>query len=291
MKRDFKTWQSQFKKSIADYKYYVDFDKVYQNVSKFKDEISSLNSLIGSNNIEDDFKSLIQTKPQTLSCIPLLLALRSKEVFVKDDIEEFLFRFDKMNYSIDDYVKFMKESGLFDLLQNHIVNNLYDYALGVEVGLDSNGRKNRGGHLMENLVESYIQKAGFIKNQTYFKEITTDQIKKKFNLDILLYISDSSLNKKIAKKRFDFVIVKNNHYYLIETNFYASNGSKLNETARSYKMLAQELSGMKEVTFIWITDGTGWNSAKGNLEETFNELDTIYNINELENGMVENIND
>ena len=101
MKRDFNTWLSQFKKSIADYKYYVDFDKVYQNVSKFKDEISSLNSLIGSNNIEEDFKKLIQTTPKTLSCIPLLLALRSKEVFVKDDIDEYLFKFDKMNYSVN----------------------------------------------------------------------------------------------------------------------------------------------------------------------------------------------
>ena len=79
---------------------------------------------------------------------------------LKDELKEYLFKFNKMVYSIDDYVRFMKESGLFDLLQNHIINNLYDYVLGIEVGLDSNGRKNHGGHLMENLVESYIRKAG-----------------------------------------------------------------------------------------------------------------------------------
>ena len=73
-----------------------------------------------------------------------------------------------MVYSIGDYIKFMRETGLFELLQNHIINNLYDYLLGVEVGLDSNGRKNRGGHLMEDLVESYIEKAGYIKNQNYY---------------------------------------------------------------------------------------------------------------------------
>ena len=290
MKRDFNEWLSQFKTSISDYKYYVDFEKIYKNVDKVKVELNILNSLIGSKNIEEEFKDIILKYPDTLSCIPLLLAVRSREIFVKEEINEYLFRFDKIAYSIDDYIRFMRESGLFDLLQNHIINNLYDYALGIEVGLDSNGRKNRGGHLMENLVESYIKKAGFVKDKTYFKELTTDKMKEMFHIDILSYISDESLNKTIARKRFDFVIVKNNHYYLIETNFYASGGSKLNETARSYKMLARELSNIKEVTFIWITDGTGWNDAKGNLEETFNELDTIYNINDLENGAFNKLN-
>ena len=123
----------------------------------------------------------------------------------------------------------------------------------------------------------------------YNQELTTDKIKTMFGVDILSHISNSDLNKSIAKKRFDFVVVKNEHYYLFETNFYASNGSKLNETARSYKMLAQELSSLNNVTFIWITDGIGWNSAKGNLEETFNKLDTLYNINDLENGILEKI--
>lgn len=290
MQRNFNEWLSKFKTSISDYKYYVDFEKIYKNVDKVKVELNILNSLIGSKNIEEDFKNIILKYPDTLSCIPLLLAVRSREIFVKEEINEYLFRFDKIAYSMDDYIRFMKESGLFDLLQNHIINNLYDYALGIEVGLDSNGRKNRGGHLMENLVESYIKKAGFVKDKTYFKELTTDKMKEMFNIDILSYISDESLNKTIAKKRFDFVIVKNNHYYLIETNFYASSGSKLNETARSYKMLARELSNIKEVTFIWVTDGTGWKDAKGNLQETFNELDTLYNINDLENGVFNNIN-
>lgn len=289
MKRNFNEWLGNFKTSISDYTYYVDFPKIYKNVDKIKVELNILNSLIGSKNIEEEFKSIIIKYPETLECIPLLLAVRSKEIYVKDEINEYLFKFDKMIYSINDYVKFMKESGLFDLLQNHIINNLYDYVLGIEVGLDSNGRKNRGGHLMENLVESYIQKAGYIKDKDYYKELTTDKIKAMFGFDILSLISDTGLNKTIAKKRFDFVIVKGDHYYLFETNFYASNGSKLNETARSYKMLTQELSKIDNVTFIWITDGIGWNSAKGNLEETFNKLDTLYNINDLENGVLEEI--
>lgn len=284
MKRNFNEWLSKFKTSISDYTYYVDFEKIYKNVDKVKVELNILNSLIGSKNIEEEFQNILIRYPETLECIPLLLAVRSREIFVKDEINEYLFKFDKMVYSIKDYIRFMEESGLFDLLQNHIINNLYDYVLGIEVGLDSNGRKNRGGHLMENLVESYIIKAGYKKDVNYFKEMYLKDIEKKWNLDL----SEMSGNN-ISTKRFDFVIKTDNQVYVIETNFYSGGGSKLNETARSYKMLAQESKKVEGVTFIWFTDGTGWNSARKNLEETFNELETMYNIDDLENGILENL--
>ena len=284
MTRNFNEWLSKFKTSISDYTYYVDFEKIYKNVDKVKVELNILNSLIGSKNIEQEFQNILIKYPETLECIPLLLAVRSREIFVKDEINEYLFKFDKMVYSMKDYIRFMEESGLFDLLQNHIINNLYDYLLGVEVGLDSNGRKNRGGHLMENLVESYIIKAGYKKDVNYFKEMYLKDIERKWNLDL----SEMSGNNT-STKRFDFVIKTDNQVYVIETNFYSGGGSKLNETARSYKMLAQESKKVDGVTFIWFTDGTGWNSARKNLEETFNELETMYNIDDLENGILENL--
>ena len=284
MTRNFNEWLNKFKTSISDYTYYVDFEKIYKNVDKVKVELNILNSLIGSKNIEEEFQNILIKYPETLECIPLLLAVRSREIFVKDEINEYLFKFDKMVYSMKDYIRFMEESGLFDLLQNHIINNLYDYVLGIEVGLDSNGRKNRGGHLMENLVESYIIKAGYKKDVNYFEEMYLKDIEKKWNLDL----SEMSGNNT-STKRFDFVIKTESQVYVIETNFYSSGGSKLNETARSYKMLAQESKKVDGVTFIWFTDGTGWNSAKKNLEETFNELETMYNIDDLEKGILEKL--
>ena len=284
MNRNFNEWLSKFKSRISDYTYYVDFEKIYKNVDKVKIELNILNSLIGSKNIEEEFKNILIKYPETLECIPVLLAIRSNEIFVKDEINEYLFKFDKMVYSISDYVRFMKESGLFDLLQNHIINNLHDYVLGIEVGLDSNGRKNRGGHLMENLVENYIEKAGFIKGKNYFKEMYLKDIERKWNLDL-----SSMSGNNISTKRFDFVIKTDSQVYVIEANFYTGGGSKLNETARSYKMLAQESKKVKNVTFIWITDGIGWNSARKNLEETFNVLDTMYNISDLEKGVLEKL--
>ncbi len=281
IKRNFNEWLSKFKSSISDYTYYVDFKKIYRNIDKIKVELNILNSLIGSNDIENEFKNIIVKYPETLECIPVLLAVRSNEIFIKDELKEYLFKFNKMVYSIDDYVRFMKESGLFDLLQNHIINNLYDYVLGIEVGLDSNGRKNRGGHLMENLVESYIRKAGI---KEYYKEMYISEIENKWNLDL-----SSISGNNVSTKRFDFVIKTDNQVYVIETNFYSSQGSKLNETARSYKMLAEEAKKVNGLTFIWFTDGTGWKNARKNLEETFNELETLYNINDLENGILDKI--
>ncbi len=284
MNRDFNQWLNKFKSSISTYSYYVDFEKIYRSAEKYKVELNILNSLIGSKNIEKDFETIIIKYPETLEVIPLLLAVRSNEIYIKDTTDEYLFNFNKMVYSVGDYIKFMRETGLFELLQNHIINNLYDYLLGVEVGLDSNGRKNRGGHLMEDLVEEYIIKAGYEKGVNYFKEMYLSDIEKKWNLDLSAMSGNNT-----STKRFDFVIKTDNQVYVIETNFYASGGSKLNETARSYKMLAEESKKVDGVTFIWFTDGLGWRSARRNLEETFNELETIYNIDDLDNGALENL--
>ena len=178
----------------------------------------------------------------------------------------------------------MRETGLFDLLENHIINNLVDYVTGIETGLDSNGRKNRGGHLMEDLVERYIIDAGYIKNKTYFKEMKINEIEKKFGIDL-----SAISNKGKTVKRFDFVIKTKDTIYGIETNFYASSGSKLNETARSYKQISQEAQSINGFIFVWFTDGKGWVDARHNLEETFDVMQHIYNIKDLEDGIIDEV--
>ena len=279
--RNFRDWLSKFRRSISSYDYYVDFEKVVENVEKLKIELNILNSLIGSKNIENDFANLIEKYPQTLKCIPLLLAVREKEIYAQDTDGEFLYNFENMNYSVEQYKIFMRKTGLFDMIANHIVNNLVDYALGVETGLDSNGRKNRGGHLMENLVESYLIKNGLIKNKNYFKEMYISEIENKWNIDL-----SALSNQGKTEKRFDFVVKTDSMIYAIETNFYGGGGSKLNETARSYKTLALEADTIDGFTFVWFTDGIGWKSARGNLEETFDVLTTMYSIDDMENGIM-----
>ncbi len=287
MSRDFNAWLSGFRDSIADYGYYIDFEKVHRNVDNIKVELNILNSLIGSKNIEVDFENLMRKYPEVLKCIPLLLAVRANEIYCQDENGGHLFQFDFGKYPpnshahYERYKYFMRETGLFDLLENHIVNNLVDYATGVETGLDSNGRKNRGGHLMEDLVESFINKAGFVKDKTYFKEMYIHQITAKWGIDL-----SAISNQGKMEKRFDFVVKTPTMIYGIETNFYGSGGSKLNETARSYKTLALETDTINGFTFVWFTDGKGWTSARNNLEETFDVMPHIYNIKDLENGII-----
>ena len=278
--RNFEEWLGTFKDSISDYRYYIDFEKVIENVEIYKVELNILNALIASKDIENDFSKIVSAYPNVLKCIPTLLAVRDHEIHAMDANGDYNYNFNLPNQDIDQYLYFMRETGLFGLLENHIINNLYDYATGVEVGLNTNARKNRGGHLMENLLESYLIKAGL----PYYKELTGSEIKSRFNLDIA-----KSLNDGKTTKRFDFVVPYKNYVVVFETNFYKSSGSKLNETARSYKQLNSDTKKTDKLMFVWITDGRGWNSAKGNLQETFEDMEYIFNINDLNNDVLEDL--
>ncbi len=281
MARDFNDWFDRFRDSIADYKYYVDFDKVYAHIDTMKVELNILNSLVGSQTIEDDFIAIATRYPEILRCIPILVAKREREIRITDMSGYHTFNFAEGNITVADSVLFMRESGLFHLIQNRIVSNMVDYVTGVEVGMDTHGRKLRGGHLMENLVEHYILQAGYVRDDTYFKEMESVKVATRWGVDL-----SALTNAGKTTKRFDFVIKTPTMIYAIETNFYAVHGSKLNETARSYKTLAIESREITGFTFIWVTDGIGWSRAKNNLEETFEVLPTLYNIDDLEHGIL-----
>ncbi len=271
-KRNFAEWLKTFRPSINDYDYYTDFAKVHERAARLKLEINILNALIGSKNIEDDFEKILARYPECLQAIPILLAVREQEIFCAG----VSYHFGEKVQSVAAYKNFMRQTGLFDLLENHIVANLFDYVTGVEVGLDSNGRKNRGGKQMERLVEKFLRAAGV----EYFAEMYLADVEKIFGLDLSAISAQGT-----STKRFDFVVKAASKVYGVETNFYASGGSKLNETARSYKTIANEARGIGGFEFVWITDGGGWKSARRNLEETFLVLDTLYNISDLEDGI------
>lgn len=284
-KRNFEEWLDTMIDSIANFEYYIDFETIYKHAERYKMELNILNSLIGSKNIEKEFESIIDKYPEVLKTIPILLAIRNYEIPILDENQiRFKYNFKDMNYTKEEYSKFMRKTGLFDLLENHLVSNIYDYVLGVECGLNSNARKNRGGTLMEKLVQKYIEKAGYIKGKNYFSEMYLEDIEEKWKIDLSSISADSS-----STKRFDFVVKTEECIYAIETNFYAVGGSKLNEVARSYKMIALESKEINNFKFIWITDGEGWKSAKRNLKETFEVLETIYNITDMKNGILDKI--
>lgn len=274
--RNFATWLATFRQSINSYGYYTDFKRVYANAEKLKIEISMLNTLVGAKNIEAEFESILNRYPECLKVIPVLLAVRKTEIFCQDNHGACNYIFSRKAQSVEQYKYFMRKTGLFDMLENHVISNLYDYVMGVEVGLDSNSRKNRGGHQMENLVEYYLIKSGV----EYYKEMYLTEIERKWNIDLSAISAEGT-----STKRWDFVVRTPSRIFVIETNFYASSGSKLNETARSYKMIAEEAKLIDGFSFVWITDGGGWSDARRNLEETYNILEDMYNIADMENGI------
>lgn len=272
--RDFATWFQTFQKSISNYEYYTDFNKVYGNVKKVSKGLDKLSSLVGSNNIEKEFVDLLNDE-DVLNCIPLLLAVRNHTIPVLDKGTFIEYDFTKKQHDNEQYITFMKETGLFKLLAENKISSLIDYITGIEVGLDSHARKSRGGKLMESLVEEFIKETGHMPHN----QMKTTDIEKVWGIDL-----SALTNSGNTVKKFDFVVKTENHLYLFEVNFYNAGGSKLNETARSYKMIALQTQKLEDVTFIWCTDGNGWESAKNNLQETFDVLDDLYNIQDLNNG-------
>lgn len=206
------------------------------------------------------------------------ISKKGKKIYAIDSDGEYKYNFKNVNYSIDEYAMFMEKTGLFELISKHIINNLVDYVLGIEVGLSSNGRKNRGGHLMEELVESYLKS----ERLQYYREMELHEIEKTWDIDLSSLVDDEG-------KRFDFVVKTEDCIYGIECNFYASSGSKLNETARSYELIARRAKNIKGFKFVWFTDGIGWRNAKNNLKAVFDIHSDIYSIDDLEKGIVSKI--
>lgn len=278
--RNFSVWINTMTDSINSYDYYVNFDKVISNVKKYKRELALMNSLVGEQEIEKEFRLLIDEYPKVLQCVPILLAVRKTQIHAEDENGSYNFNFKKMNYSIDDYIMFCNKTGLFDMIKNHLIGNILDYVSGVEVGLDSNGRKNRGGHQMEETVEKYIKRTG----AEYHKEMFLPVVEQLYGVDLSCFSDNGTSNK-----RWDFVVIgADKIVYLLEVNFYGSGGSKLNETARSYELLALKSRKAIGAKFVWITDGK-WHSARHNLEATFNVLPDLYNISDLRNGVFDKL--
>lgn len=277
-------------KGITQWDYFINWGKVYQNIIPFEKELNLLNILIGKKEIEKELTDLILEYPKVVDAIPLLLAIRFKnKKKQKFDIltNPMKYRYDHFDLSLTQPIKkeaknistFFIHSGLGELVKDKKIKNLVDYVTGVEVGLDSNGRKNRGGHQMEVLVESYIQKVCSLKKISYLKEANAKRIKETWNINLVV---DKS------SRRIDYVINNNCKLYFIEVNFYNGGGSKLKSTATEYVKM-NEYWNNQNIDFIWITDGAGWLSTLKPLREYFDKAEYLLNLEMLKNGILKKI--
>jgi len=279
---------SNLKPSIMLWSYFVNWEKVFRNTKKIEIALNNLNYLIGKKDFDREFKFLIEQNPEVVKALPALvvrdgkgnskfkiLVDYKKKKFVYEDYD---FSKDKpTNDDIEKYLTFVKETGMKDLIVSQKIKNLVDYMVGVEAGLDSNGRKNRGGHSMENIVEFFIQDVCQRKGYKYLQEATAENIKSEWKYEVPV---DKS------SRRYDFVVDSGKELYIFETNFYGGGGSKLKSTAGEYRNLFDVLNG--KYKFIWITDGFGWKTTSRPLRETFNYNDYLFSLDMLEKGILDN---
>lgn len=278
---------SNLKPSNMLWSYFVNWEKVLRNTKQIELALNNLNYLIGKSDFDKEFRYLLKQNPSITKSIPTLVVrdgLNSKKFKIVVDFKDKKlvyedFDFTKENVSDEDiekYLIFVKKSGLRDLIVNKEIKNLVDYMVGIEAGLDSNGRKNRGGHAMEDIVEVFIQDLCKKEEIRYLKEANADRIRKEFGYSVPV---DKS------SRRYDFVIDSGKGLSLIETNFYGGGGSKLKSTAGEYRNLSDVLNG--KYKFFWITDGYGWKKTVRPLHETFSHNDYVFSLAMLEKGVLE----
>lgn len=270
---------------ITQYNYFVNWQKVLHNLSPIEKELHLLNSVIGKENIDQSLFELLKEYPKVIKTIPTLLAIRNKSIYILIEHTNFIYRhFDFFEKEIDDdkiksFVDLLVESGFTQLLKNKQIKSIPDYCIGVEVGLDSNGRKNRGGTLMEDLTESFVAQFCHEHNLQYLAQANAQKIKQAWNIDVQVDKSSRIL---------DFVIRKDNQLYFIECNFYGGGGSKLKSTATEYIEMSRFWKN-QNITFIWVTDGEGWKSTRRPLQDYFEKGNLLLNIQMLQENYLEKI--
>lgn len=278
MKKDFDHLVSTFRSSIKTWDYFVNWNKVFTNSANFEIALNKLNYLLGKDDLQGEFYRLYESNPDIAKALPVLLAVRENnlEIYNKTSKELEFYNFSGEGGDANKYFEFLDKSGLIKLFQRDGIKNLVDYVIGVEVGLDSNGRKNRGGTLMEEIVGLFLEDFCKQNNLKYIPQASPSKIKLKWNFDIVVDKSERS---------FDFAIYnpQSNKIKLFETNFYNSGGSKLKAVCGEFRSLYDELK-RQNIEFIWITDGLGWHTARRPLEETYNHNDYVFNLSMLEDG-------
>lgn len=265
MAKDFNKFMSQLQETNQTLNFFCDFNKISQNVDDIKLSLCMLNSLIGSKDIRKSVETIWKRDKSAFNVMDILIAVRSEgKKKVLNSLGQCV-ALDSFFESVDGVMEFLEDTGLSEIFQSKKINDLVDYVFGIETGLDTNARKNRSGHVMEDMVARILNENGI----SYRQEVYSSEWP-----EITKVLGDD-------EKRFDFVIETKEKTYLLEVNFYSGGGSKLNEVARSYSDIAPKINSVSGFEFVWITDGIGWNSAKNKLQEAYSIIPSIYNLTDI----------
>ena len=266
MNTDFATFMSQLKETNQSLDFFCDFKKIKSNINEIRLSLCMLNSLIGIKDIRKGVETIWNRDKSAFQVLDILIAVRSDGKKLVLNKSGNVVPLNQYFESVDGVVEYLENTGLKDLFVNRTIKDLNDYVFGIETGLDSNARKNRGGSLMEKCVAALFSSAGI----SFERQVASSKWR-----EIELALGSD-------KKKFDFVIEKSSKVFLIEVNFYTVGGSKLNEVARSYSEIAPIINSIKGFEFVWITDGVGWNDAKSKLSEAYGKIPRVYNLTTIE---------
>lgn len=266
MTKDFDKFISQLQETNQALDFFCDFNKISRNVDNIKLSLHMLNSLIGATDMRKAVQTIWERDASAFNVMGILIAVRNEgNKKVLNSLDKCV-ELESFFNSVDGVIEYLDNTGLTKIFQQQKINNLVDYVFGIETGLDTNARKNRSGHIMENRIAQILDSHRI----PYRQEVYSSEF--------------PSISKVLGddEKRFDFVIETHQTIYLIEVNFYSGGGSKLNEVARSYSELAPKINSVHGFEFVWITDGIGWLSAKNKLQEAYNIIPSIYNLTDID---------
>lgn len=265
MERNFNIFFSQLQETNQTLDFFCDFEKISNHVNDIKLSLCMLNSLIGTTDLRKSIETIWTRDKSAFSIMDILIAVRSNGKKSILDSNGNCIILNRLFESVDGIMEYLENTGLANIFTEGKIKNLVDYVFGIETGLDSNARKNRSGHIMENRIADI-----FTKNGIAFRQ----EVRSTEWTEIQQALGDD-------KKRFDFVIKSASKTYLIEANFYNDGGSKLNEVARSFMEIAARINSVKGFEFIWITDGTAWKAAKDKLKEAYSKIPGMYNLTNI----------
>ncbi|MBF1056189.1 MAG: type II restriction endonuclease [Prevotellaceae bacterium] len=265
MERNFNIFFSQLQETNQTLDFFCDYEKISNHVNDIKLSLCMLNSLIGTTDLRKSIETIWTRDKSAFSIMDILIAVRSNGKKSILDSNGNCIILNRLFESVDGIIEYLEGTGLAEIFTEGKIKDLVDYVFGIETGLDSNARKNRSGHIMENMIADIFTKNGIaFRQEVYSTEWT----------EIQQALGDD-------KKRFDFVIKSASTTYLIEANFYNGGGSKLNEVARSFMEIAARINSVKGFEFIWITDGTAWKAAKDKLKEAYSKIPGMYNLTNI----------
>lgn len=162
---------------------------------------------------------------------------------------------------VGSFVRVICDLGIRSVSQHIALEN---YFIGVQVGLESNRRKNVGGEAFKQAVKQELE--------LILSELKNEGLNCVLNEEEKIFYIDGVTSKKV-----DFSLKSKEKELGIEVNFYTASGSKPTEIKRGYTTVNLDLEKVG-VTLAWITDGAGYFDMKNSLKEARDAHKNTYNF-------------